>query len=192
MPTEYCIKLATIAQNEFHQFNVNIETDPPLLNQIKRYYAFLGWTFEGVGNAHPWSAVFISWCVKKAGAVDSEFKFSDAHAVFVKQCIANRFNETGVFRAFKIDEQGVSIGDIIQNNREGGTISYERARTNSNYISHSAIVIATGENHIGKFAITAGGNEHDTVGVRIVKLTADGNVEQRVANPYICIIKNLK
>ena len=192
MPTVYCEKLMSIAQNEFHAFNFYIETEAPLLNRIKKYYADLEWDFEGVGDDHPWSAVFISWCIKTAGAEDSEFNFSNGHSQFVYRCIQNRQANVGVFQAYMIGDLVLSVGDIIQNNRSGAAYSYEYASTHPSYNSHSAIVIALGENLEGKFAVTVGGNEHDTVGVRIVNLTAEGKVAQRGSNPYICVIKNLK
>ena len=47
MPTEYCEKLVSTAQNEFHAFNFYVKTEAPLLDRIKKYYADLGWGFRG-------------------------------------------------------------------------------------------------------------------------------------------------
>ena len=50
----------------------------------------------------------------------------------------------------------------------------------------------TGEDESGPYALTIGGNESDSVGRKIVRLTSDGLIRQRDTNPYMCVIQNLK
>jgi hypothetical protein len=116
--------------------------------------------FPGVKTA--WSAVFVSWCVKKAGATGKEFAFAAAHAKFVKAAIGNALKGVGVFRGLQIDQYAPKVGDIVQNNRSGNKFTYDFARTHSAYESHSAIVVEVGVDHDGHYVMTIGGNESDS------------------------------
>jgi hypothetical protein len=189
-PSTFAKKLAGIAQGQFDQFHQIDENDPPLSTQIKKYWTTLGFPFPGVET--PWSAVFVSFCVKTAGATASEFKFAAAHSVFVHQAIQNAIAGTGVFQGFKITERAVHVGDIIQNNRGNTSFDFDFAKANANYQSHSAIVVARGEDSMGKFALTVGGNESDSVRQKRVILNADGTIKQRSSNSFIALVKNLK
>ena len=101
MPTsEYAALLAATAVDQHDKFKNQHETDPGLAEQIKAYWTDLGLEFPGVQTA--WSAVFISWCVKKAGATAAEFHFSPQHSVFVKAAIANADPWPSWSRAFPV------------------------------------------------------------------------------------------
>jgi hypothetical protein len=190
MPSDFAKKLAAQAVAQYDAFHEFSENDPPLSAQIKKYWETLGFKFPGVKTA--WSAVFVSFCVKSAGASAKEFTFAPAHAKFVKVAIQNALDGTGVFRAFQVDKYAPQVGDIIQNNRGGNKFSYDFARTHSAYESHSAIVVEVGVNHQGHYAMTIGGNESDSVRRKLVTLNSDGLVVQRKVNPYICVIQDLK
>ena len=167
------------------------EADASLCKQIRRYFTDLGIGFVSCVTV-PWSAVFVSWCVKQAGATAAEFAFSAAHSVFVHAAIRNARAATGVFRALPIDERAPGVGDIIHANRNGQTLDYAFARTHTKYLSHSAIVVEVGTDSIGRFALTIGGNESDSIRQTIVRLTPDGLVRQRATNPFISVIQTLK
>jgi hypothetical protein len=190
MASKYCTDLAKIAEGLHDRFHLIHEGDEPLRSQIKRFWLDIGMAFPGVGVA--WSAVFVSSCVKKAGATAAEFKFAAAHAVFVNKAIANAKSNSGVFRAFDIATGKPEIGDIIQNNRGGHKFDFNFAAANTQYESHSAIVVETGSDSAGCFALTVGGNESDSIRRTRVPLTAAGLVKQRPVNPFICVIKTLK
>ena len=81
MASPFALKLAGIAQDLHDRFHLIDEHDPPLANQIKKFWTSLGLTFPGVDTA--WSAVFVSSCVKQAGATKTEFNFNPAHSQFV-------------------------------------------------------------------------------------------------------------
>lgn len=189
-PSTFAARLAAIAQREYDDYHIYDENDPALAQRIKHYWDTLGFAFPGVGTA--WSAVFVSYCVKVAGATSAEFEFAAAHSIFVHKAIQNRDNSVGVFRAYDIPEESARVGDIIQNNRGGSSHDYSFARTNTAYISHSVIVVARGADAHGKFAITVGGNESDSVRRQIVRLNDDGSVTQKPNHYYICLIKDLK
>ena len=58
--------------------------------------------------------------------------------------------------------------------------------------SHSAIVVEEGQDNNGRYVLTVGGNEGDSVGLKRVALSAEGLIRQRDENPYISVIQNLK
>jgi len=190
-PSAFAMKLAGVAEDQHTKFHLLNEADPPLCKQIKKYSNDLH-----LGSTdcvkEPWSAIFVSWCVMTAGATAAEFKFSKAHSVFVHEAIKNAENGTGVFRGFDISAQAPNIGDIIQNNRGGNKFKFAFAKANTNYLSHSAIVVKVDQDADGRFALTIGGNEGNSIRQTIVRLTSQGFVKQRTNNPFICIVKNLK
>lgn len=189
MSTTYQSTLAKTAIEQYYKYNSYHETDTPLRSQINKYWDDIGLPFPGVGT--PWSAVFISWCVKKAGATDQEFKFSSQHSVFVKWAIANAGVANALFVGRDMDYTP-KIGDIIQNNRNGHAYDFKYAKSNANYESHSAIVVELGDDSNGKYLRTIGGNEGDTVGRRKIRLYKDGRIKQPIENHFISIIEVLK
>jgi hypothetical protein len=190
-PSVFAKRLATIAEDQHKKFQFTNEADPTLCKQIKKWTQDIGFTFTSCTKV-PWSAVFISWCVKQAGATKAEFKFAMSHSVFANQAIKNAMNGQGVFQGFDITAQPPSVGDIIQNNRRGNTFDFAFARTHANYESHSTIVIEIGQDNQGGFAFCVGGNESDSVRRSVVRLDSQGFIRQRPGNSFICLIKNLK
>ncbi len=184
-------KLAATAEEQHTTFHLLDEADPLLCRQIKRYWDDLGLSFTDCVSV-PWSAVFVSWCVKKAGAIASEFKFSAAHSVFVHQAILNARAGIGVFQGVDISTEPPEVADIIQNNRGGTTHNFQFAAANSNYASHSAIVVEIGQDSAGGYALTVGGNEGNSIRQTVVRLTPAGFIQQRLSNPFICLVKTRK
>lgn len=191
MPTPFAKKLAAITEAQHAQFHMIDEGDPALCKQIKKYWTELNLGFTSCTKV-AWSAVFVSWCVKQAGASAAEFTFAAAHSRFVHQAIQNALNDTGVFRGLEIDKHRPDVGDIIHNNRGGAELTYAFAKTHKQYESHSAIVVEVGSDSVGRYALTIGGNESDSIRRKIVRLTPDGHIKQRGENPFICVIQNLK
>jgi len=190
-PSEFALKLAAVAEGQHTSFHLLDEADPVLCAQIRKYWTDLRLGFTSCVSV-PWSAVFVSWCVKQAGATAAEFKFAAAHSVFVHKAIENARNNTGVFRGREITAHPPSVGDIIQNNRGGATHNFAFARDNEHYTSHSAIVVEVGQDTAGRFALTVGGNEGDSIRQKVVRLTPGGFIGQRPSNPFVCVIETLK
>lgn len=192
MTTTYALKLAALAEKEFNEFNGVHETQPKMANRIRKYWTDLGMPFPGVGTA--WSAVFISFMVKSAGATAAEFRFSARHSEFVHKAIANFAAGTGVFRGHPVSSYAPKIGDIVQNNRGGNTYNYAFAKANAGYKSHSAIVVEEGMDGSGRYVRTVGGNESNTVDDKIIRLNAAGLIKQPAADPtrFIAVIQTLK
>jgi hypothetical protein len=188
MISDFEQKVAAIARAQFDAFHTFSENDPPLAEQIERYWRDLGLAFPGVGTA--WSAVFVSWCIRSAGATKRDFKFSARHAVFVNWAITNAETRQGRFHGLPISECVPTIGDLIQYNREGNAFGFEHAAAHDDYPSHTAIVVEEGKDSRGRFVMTIGGNESDTVGRKRVALSPDGLIVQRAANPYIAVVQS--
>jgi hypothetical protein len=186
----YTKSVMALAQEQYQKYHLSSEEHSPLKDQIRNYWEEIGFTFPGVNTA--WSAVFVSWIMRTAGAGVSEFKASNAHSRFVFWAIDNLKNGTGLFHAHRLDDYAPQVGDIIHNNRNSQNLTYDFAAAHKAYESHSAVVVEIGSDANGAYAITVGGNEGDTVGRKRVALHSDGTVKQRAPNPYICVIQNLK
>jgi hypothetical protein len=184
-------KLAAVAQEQHDTFHMMDEADPVLCKQIKKYWTDLNLGFTSCVTV-PWSAVFVSWCVKQAGAKATEFKFAAAHSVFVFEAIKNAISGQGVFHGQDIAAHPPGVGDIIQNNRGGTTHDFAFARTHRNYESHSTIVVEVGQDADGGFALVIGGNEGNSIRQTVVRLTPAGLIKPRPSNPFICVIETLK
>lgn len=78
MPTEFHNKLISTARDQYDRFHTIRENQEPLSSQIKLYWSAIGFHFPGVATA--WSAVFVSYCVKAAGATAGQFQFAEAHS----------------------------------------------------------------------------------------------------------------
>jgi hypothetical protein len=188
MASAFAKKLADVALDQHAQFQFMDETDTKLCKQIQEYWKGISPGFSSC-SAVPWSAVFVSFCVKKAGATSSEFKFAASHSTFVHNAINK---PGGAFQGLEITAHGPEVGDIIQNNREGAKHDFAHAKANASYASHSAIVIEVGEDTDGRFAFTVGGNEGDSIRRKRVQLDKKGFIKQRTDNPFICVLKNVK
>lgn len=189
-PSAFALRLATVAQDQHTTYQLLDEADPVLCKQIRRYWTGIA-AFTSCVSV-PWSAVFVSWCVKQAGATAAEFKFAAAHSEFVYETIQNAINGAGVFHGLDVSTHPPNVGDIIQNNRGGTSHDYAYARTHRNYASHSAIVVETGQDTDGRYALTIGGNEGNSIRRTVVRLNQQGFIKQRNNNPFICVIKTLK
>lgn len=188
-PTTFQKRLASIVQQEHAKYALMRESEPPLAAQIKRYWSDLGFKFKDVGVA--WSAVFVSWCVKAAGATKQQFRFATMHSEFVYRAIKDLGDPDALFLGRQVDMYAPKIGDILQNNRDPKKkFDYAFARANQYYSSHSAVVFEVGVDTKGRYLRTIGGNESDSVGMKEVRLDANGVVK----NPnglYISVVETL-
>jgi hypothetical protein len=182
--------LVKIANRQHSLFSALDEGEEPLRSQIlDRYWIGSGFPRPEKGVEEPWSAMFISWCIKQAGATSEDFLFSPRHSRFVHKAIENAKGNKGNFRAFRIDEHAPKLGDLIHGNRDHGNITFEQAAENDDYDSHSAIVVGFGEDSNGRIAVTVGGNEKDSIRRAHVRLNDAGFVKRRNHKPFISIVR---
>lgn len=186
MATPFSKKLATIAQDQHRRFGLLRENQDPLSTQIRQYWQDLNLSFPGVSVA--WSAVFVSWCMKQAGATRAQFGFSARHGDFIHAAIANANAGQGAFLGRRVSQYAPKVGDLLHNNRSGNHFDFDFASTHKKYESHSAIVVETGTDNRGRYLWTIGGNEGDSVGIKEVRLGANGLVKN-ASGLYISVVE---
>ena len=186
MPSPFTRKLATVAQEQHRRFGLLRENQEPLATQVRQYWKDLAMSFPGVSVA--WSAVFVSWCMKQAGATKAQFPFSFRHGDYIHAAIANAKAGQGAFLGRRIGQYVPKVGDVLQNNRGKHKFDFDYAATHTRYESHSAIVVEVGTDNRGGYLWTIGGNEGDSVGIKEVRLTADGQVKN-TTGLYIAIVE---
>lgn len=124
----------------------------------------------------PWSAVFVSYVMKRSEV--SGFVFSSSHYSYLRD--AQRRPDTGPYRLADSAEEKPEIGDLVCYVREKGRVYGHRglleALRNSNYVeSHCDIVVAVNLNGDSKlYAI--GGNVIQGVTMRKLTLNARGRL----------------
>lgn len=124
---------------------------------------------DGQNHEMPWSAAFISWNMKTAGAND-RFRYSTLHSTYIYQSIRDRANgrDQAGYWGWRLNELRPSIGDVICWARQPG-IDYDH-QASGNYAGHCDIIVELNKDTI--FVI--GGNVGNSVTKRSFKLNADG------------------
>lgn len=171
-------KIVQIANQELVRWgNGSIkETDPRVRRVIQDYWK------TGTGKSyseaqlgdpafhknHPWSAAFISWVMRTAGA-GNLFKYSSAHAVYVKWAKDNRLaNNDNPFKAYRITESAPQVGDLVCKRRAGSGATYENIRPGMK--THCDIVTGVAPGRI----IMVGGNVDNSVAQKTIRTNASG------------------
>lgn len=131
-------------------------------------------------KAHPWSAAFISWVMRTAGAGNA-FKYSPAHAAYTRAAIDNRLaNNSNPFKAYRIAELAPQVGDLVCNSRAGSGATYDNIKRGM--FTHCDIVT---EVRPGSLTVV-GGNVNNSVARKTRRTDANG----RIAEPdYFAVIR---
>jgi len=164
------------------------ETDPRLRKTLQDYWKTgTGASFRqdqlgdpAFQNANPWSAAFISWLMKTAGA-GSAFKYGGYHAAYARAAIDNRLaNNSNPFKAYRIAEVAPRAGDLVCKSRAGSGATYDNVRPPMK--THCDIVTEVRPRSI----VTVGGNVNDSVAQKILPTDPHG----RIAAPdYFAVIR---
>jgi LAS superfamily LD-carboxypeptidase LdcB len=118
--------------------------------------------------SHPWSAAFISWVMKKAGAGPA-FRYSAAHAVYTAAARQNRLTNNGnPFQAFRVSEAAPALGDLVCKSRAGSGATYDNVRAGMK--THCDVVVAVAPGQI----TVVGGNVENSVSRKTVRTNAAG------------------
>jgi hypothetical protein len=146
------------------------ESEDPFFKRVGVFWSVgvLDNTLDGRDNV-PWSAAFISWVMRTAGA-GSRFVYSAQHSVYIFRAIRDLTNkklEAGYW-CYRLTEQRPVPGDIVCWSRQSG-IDYDNQASGS-YAGHCDLVI---EVRPGEVDII-GGNVGDSVTKRTVALDANG------------------
>ena len=126
-------------------------------------------------DAHPWSAAFISWVMRKAGA-GKAFKYSSSHSVYTRAAKNNRLADNkNPFKAFRPNEIVPRPGDLICRSRAGSGATYDNIRPGMK--THCDIVVDVQP----KALSVIGGNVSNSVCRRTVHTDDQG----RVTEPHV-------
>lgn len=180
-------RLSTIAMNEYSKYRFLRENQDPLKSHIPAYWEATNAKFTGVDV--PWSAVFVSWCVRTAGAGANDFAFNPQHSQYVYAAINELPNSAG-YIGRDVASYAPKVGDILQNNRSGQAFDFAHASARRSYVSHAAIVMEVGQDNAGAYLRTIGGNESDAVGMKEVRLNPAGKV-RNTSGLYISVLECL-
>ena len=148
------------------------EGEDPFFRRVATYWSV------GVGDNTlngrddvPWSAAFISWVMRTAGA-DTRFAYSPQHSVYIFRAIRDmaQQNAQAGYWCCRLNEQHPVPGDIVCWARQSG-IDYDH-QAGGNYAGHCDVVteVRPGEADI------IGGNVGDSVSKRTLALDGNGFV----------------
>ena len=153
------------------------ESEPAFLPVLEDYWC-TGVHEVPVGTewwrAQPWSAVFISWIIRQAGA-GNDFAYSKAHTDYVGEAKKNRLaNNDNPFKAYDIDEVAPRIGDLVCMERGDSGVTYENVDQGFRK-SHCDIVTGITPRSL----VTIGGNVCDSVWKTFVPINGSGLITKK-------------
>lgn len=126
---------------------------------------------DGRDHDSPWSAAFVSWVMRCAGA-GARFRYSTQHSVYVSQAIRDKMQAkmSAGYWGVRLNEETPSLGDVVCWSRQPG-IDYEH-QNGGDYLGHCDLVVEIRGNGID----VVGGNVGDSVTRRPLAL-ADGFIK---------------
>lgn len=168
-------RLADAAREEMAWWAGRLETNPDVRKRLLEYWlvATNGNRAQAEGllnsRAH-WSAAYISYCAKKAGA-GKLFAYSTAHWVYLAAAKKNReAKNSNPFKLYRLNEYKPQVGDIVAATRDGSRLNYDNIEDGGP--AHCDIVIGVTATSIS----VVGGNWDDTVKRHNIRLV-DGFVD---------------
>jgi hypothetical protein len=184
-PTSFKTELIKVAGKENGSFSALRRGDQQLEERIEFYCRSAGVPATPAVKLH-YSAVFISWCMRAAGASATEFPAVAAHCQYAELAVRNFENEEGLFWAMRIDSYAPQPGDLVHVNRDGGEVNYDRISAGP-YVAESGIVVGLSQ---GEALIVMGNQEPlGNIGTEKLALDKSGLLIQRARNPFICVIE---
>jgi hypothetical protein len=157
------------------------ETSPAASAILREYYQVgVGTTVtdaqmqsRAYHKVYPWSAVFVSYVMCKAGA-GSAFPRSALHQDYIRATRQNRLNNDTArpFWAFRATEAVPQVGDLVCVSREGSGTNYDTIGDSKLRLTHCDIVTDVQPGRIR----VVGGNVHDTVTETPLRTLPDGRL----------------
>ncbi len=166
--------LVQLARREWRRWNRGRtkEGNPRMRSVLAAYWRRgAGWLPSGSRwwHRYPWSAAFISWLMRKAGA-GHHFAYAAAHAHYIAQARENRRSGgRSPFQAFRTTEIAPEPGDLVCKRRQSG-VTFDNVRRG--HKTHCDVVTAVRPGHL----ITIGGNVRNSVSQTTVRTNADGQI----------------
>lgn len=194
--TNFVKKVVSLSEQEWKFFgqrtmdkNSNLirkgmsETDDGFWQRVGIYWQALGKDITGKNTDYPWSAAFISYIMKMAGAEDN-FQYSAAHATYIRKAIKDVNKTNAAFKGFPINNYSPQIGDLVGYAREFG-IHYDNLP--SFFKSHCDIVVGVRKNEID----VIGGNVGNSVTKKTLVTDNNGLVIDKQQTWFVVLQNNL-
>ena len=124
---------------------------------------------DGRNHDAPWSAAFISWVMRSAGAGD-RFRYSVQHSVFISQGIRDfvQKREAASYWTVRLAAAAPKVGDLVCWARESG-VDYDHQK-GGNYKGHTDLVMEATADQV----MVVGGNVGNSVTKRPLRLDGSG------------------
>lgn len=198
-PSALCDAIVATAEGELRRWNpaggALTETDPAATPILQQYYR------EGVNVAvsaadlqsaefqsrNPWSAVFISWVMRTAGA-GGTFVYSRAHQTYIRAARENRLRASvaSPFWAFRATEVAPEPGDLVCTARAGSGATYDNIGDPTFRAAHCDVVTRVTPNELRAI----GGNVSDRVASKRLRTGADGRLAlDRNQSQYFAVVR---
>lgn len=182
-------RIVRVAKGErlFWKDGARTELELAVSTRLQKYWKAVGldYTVDQLRDAefqenNPWSAAFVSWVMKTAGAGD-KFRYAASHWQYVAAAKMNRTEgNDNPLKAYRTDEKCAALADIVVKRRGTSMATYENIEMG--HITHGDIVVATGKGE----AETIGGNVSNSVKTTKVTLGENSKVNQ---DGYFAIVK---
>ena len=184
--SELAARIARVAEQEYRRWRPVgsrslVETDPDATPILEDYYRTgVGMTVTAAQlqsaawqQSHPWSAVFVSWVMKQAGA-GSAFAYSAAHQNYIRAARRNRLekNTANPFWAFRATEIAPQVGDLVCTARDHSGATYDNIADRQGRKTHCDIVTAVRPGEIR----VIGGNVRQNVDAKTLRTLPDGRL----------------
>ncbi len=181
-----CAAIARTAAEEFRRWRPGegpalAETSPAASAILREYYSV------GIGAnvtdaqmqsgsfqaTHPWSAVFMSYVMRRAGAGPA-FTYSALHQTYIRAARENRLrrNTASPFWAFRATEVAPGVGDVVCAARSGSGATYDNIGDPQVRATHCDVVT---EVRPGRIRVV-GGNVSQAVGEKLLHTLPDGRL----------------
>lgn len=173
--------IARIALEEHARWNYGSakEWDSGVQGSLRDYWVTGVGSDSGYRSKAHWSAAFISWVVRKAGAGDM-FKYAADHGTYIVAAKENRLaNNSNPFKAYRTTEVAPRVGDLVCTYYTGYW-TYDNVTPGPG--KHCDIVTEVASGKI----ITIGGNVSDSVGKKTVSTDANGYISN---SKYFAVIR---
>jgi hypothetical protein len=175
--------------------SAHMEEDNPFFTFVGEYWQSIGSDLDG-RNSAAWSAAFISYCFKQAGAED-RFPYHENHSIYVSKIDSGRFAGLSLEDP---EDTPLGVGDLIWASRTGQDcrtppfsfvdakkeLKRIRDRRARSFCSHSDIVTATRDGQVD----VVGGNVKQAVTRTTYKLDSQGRIRDG-RRTFIGVVKNV-
>ena len=185
-PSPLCPRIAQVALDQFRRWRPGggsalMETSPAASPILREYYRVgVGTTVTDADmqstvyqDDHPWSAVFVSYVMRNAGAGPA-FAYSTAHQNYIRAARQNRLsgNIANPFWAFRATEVAPRPGDLVCASRANSGATYDNIGDPPFRAAHCDVVVETQPARIR----VVGGNVNQTVGDKWLRTLPDGRL----------------